>query len=131
MYDIVSSNGDIQGEFTNTVLKADNFVKKYEGVTTTATFKFITDDDKEVADPFVLNNREGQQYFTPEIPSVSGYALDLDALPSNGAGTLKGEKMEIVYKYKPVTDADDATCRVNAIYMNDDGKIIETKNNSN
>lgn len=126
-YDIVSSNGDVQGEFTNTVLKADIFVKEYEGVTTTATFKFITDDGKEVADPFVLNNREGQQYFTPEIPSVSGYALDLDALPSNGAGMLKGEKMEIVYKYKPVTDADDATCRVNAIYMNDDGKIIETK----
>lgn len=125
-YDIVSSNGDVQGEFTNSVYNADVYVEEYDGVTTNITFKFITDDDKEIADPFLLSNREGQQYFTPEIPSVSGYALDLDALPSNGAGKLKGEEMEVVYKYKPVAE-DDSTCRVNAIYMNDDGKIIETK----
>lgn len=126
-YDIVSSNGDIQGEFTNTVLKADVFVKEYDGITTNVTFRYLTDDDKEIADPFALSNREDQQYFTPEIPSVSGYALDLGALPSNGAGKLKGEKMEVVYKYKPIAESDDTECRVNAIYMNDDGSIIETK----
>ena len=126
-YDIVSSNGDIQGEFTNTVLKADVFVKEYDGITTNVTFRYITDDNKEIADPFALSNREGQQYFTPEIPSVSGYALDLDALPSNGAGKLKGENMEVVYKYKPAADSENSECRVNAIYMNDDGSIIETE----
>lgn len=126
-YDIVSSNGDVQGEFTNTVLSADVFVKKYSGITTNVTFKFVNDKDEEIADPFLLSNREGQQYFTPEIPSVSGYTLDLDALPSNGAGKLKGEKMEVVYRYKPITDTDNSSCRINAIYMNDDGSIIETR----
>lgn len=126
-YDIVSSNGDVQGEFTNTVLSADVFVKKYSGITTNVTFKFVNDKDEEIADPFLLSNREGQQYFTPEIPSVSGYTLDLEALPSNGAGKLKGEKMEVVYRYKPITDTDNSSCRINAIYMNDDGSIIETR----
>lgn len=126
-YDIVSSSGDVQGEFTNSVYYADVYVEKYKGITTSLTFKFLTDENKEIADPFLLSNREGQQYFTPEIPSVSGYALDLDALPSNGAGKLKGEKMEVVYKYKPIAKDDESICKVNAIYMNDDGKIIETK----
>ncbi len=126
-YDIVSSSGDVQGEFTNSVYYADVYVEKYKGVTTSLTFKFVTDDDKEIADPFLLSNREGQQYFTPEIPSVSGYMLDLDALPANGAGKLKGEKMEVVYKYKPIEENDESICKVNAIYMNDEGKVIETK----
>ncbi len=53
--------------------------------------------------------------------------LDIEALPANGAGKLKGEKMEVVYKYKPIAENDESICKVNAIYMNDEGKVIETK----
>lgn len=127
-YDIKESNGDIQGEFADVVNYASVYVEEYEGTVSTVTFKFVDDTNgEELADSYVVSNREGQQYFTPELPSIENYSLVLDDLPSNGAGTLKGASTEVVYKYTRVTDdTDKSVCTVNAIYMDDNGKIIET-----
>ena len=66
------------------------------------------------------------KYFTPRLPSIEGYRLVLDQLPDNGAGEMKGEKITVDYKYTRVTDDTDASvCVVNAVYMADDGRIIE------
>ncbi len=128
-YDIVDSNGDIQGEFADVVNYANIYVEEYKGKMSTVTFKFVDEvNGAELTDSYVLSNREGQQYFTPEIPSIDNYSLMLDELPTNGAGVLKGEETEVVYKFTPVTgDTDTSVCIVNAIYMDETGSIIETK----
>lgn len=127
-YDIKDSSGDIQGEFTDIVLHANVYVEEYDGEMSSVTFKFVDDiNGEELADSLVVRNREGQQYFTPEIPSIENYKLVIDSLPSGGAGKLKGDT-EVIYKYTRVTDdTDKSVCTVNAIYMDDTGKIIETK----
>ena len=62
------------------------------------------------------------------LPSIKGYRLMLDQLPGNGAGEMKGEKITVDYKYTKVTDdTDTSVCVVNAVYMADDGRIIEKK----
>lgn len=127
-YDIIEVNGEKKGLFTDSVQKVDIYVKEYEGKMATVVFKFVDEEtNKDISESFLLNNREGQQYFTPEVPSVDGYSLNLEALPDNGAGELKGDT-EVVYKYtRNPKDSDESVCKVNAIYMDDTGKIIEYK----
>ncbi len=128
-YDIKGSSGDLSGEFTDTVMYAKLYVEEFEGKISTVTFKFVDEvNGAELADSYVVNNREGQQYFTPDIPSIENYSLMMDALPKNGAGVLKSKNIDVIYKFTPVTgDSDKDVCTVNAIYMDDSGKIIETK----
>ena len=127
-YDIKSYKGDTRGEFTNKVKYADVFVEPFSGKMCDITIKFVDEESgEELADAFVIRNREGKQYFTPEIPSISGYRLNLDALPSNGAGlTPSAETAEVEYKYTRITEDDEVpACVVNAVYMADNGRIIE------
>ncbi len=128
-YDIKESSGDIQGEFADVVLYAEVYVEEYEGSLSTVVFKFVDEvNGAELADSIAVTNREGLKYYTPDIPSIENYKLMLDNLPSNGAGTFKGGQTEVVYKFTPVTgDADSSVCTVNAIYMDDNGNVIETK----
>lgn len=128
-YDIKSSSGDIKGVFTDKVSYAKVNVEEYDGALSNVIFKFVDDTNgEELADSYQVRNREGQQYFTPELPSIENYSLILDSLPENGAGKLKSENITVTYKYTRVTDdTDTSVCKVNVIYMSDDGKIIETK----
>ena len=128
-YDIKSSSGDIKGVFTDKVSYAKVNVEEYDGALSNVIFKFVDDTNgEELADSYQVRNREGQQYFTPELPSIENYSLVLDSLPENGAGKLKSENITVTYKYTRVTDdTDTSVCKVNVIYMSDDGKIIETK----
>lgn len=128
-YDIKSSSGDMKGVYGEKVAHATVYVEEFEGKMSKITFKFVDDTNgTELADSYIVNNREGQQYFTPEIPSIENYSLVIDSLPSNGAGKLSAGESEVVYKYTRVTgDADKSVCKVNAIYMADNGKIIEIK----
>ncbi len=128
-YDVKKTSGDARGIFTDQVLSADVYVEKYDGDMATVTFKFVDDvNGAELEDAFMIRNRKGEQYFTPELPSIPNYKLMIDKLPSNGAGKLKGGSTVVNYKYTRITDdADKSVCIVNAIYMNDSGKIIETK----
>lgn len=128
-YDIKDSEGDIEGIFENSVKYAKVYVEEFEGKMAKVVFKFVDDvNNTELADSFVIRNRVGEQYFTPELPSVENYSLVLDKLPDNGAGKIVEGETIVTYKYARVTDdSDKSVCIVNAIYMDDSGKIIEKK----
>ncbi len=128
-YDVKKTQGDAKGVFTDQILSADVYVEEYDGDMSTVTFKFVDDiNGTELEDAFMVRNRKGQQYFTPALPSIEHYKLVLDKLPDNGAGKLQSKDMVVTYKYTRVTDdADKDICTVNAVYMDDTGKIIETK----
>ncbi len=127
-YDIKSSSGESSGEFTKQIRRADVYVEEFKGKLSKITIKFVDDiNGSELADSYVISNREGQQYFTPKLPDIEGYTLMLDRLPQNGAGLAPGGDVSVEYKYTRITDdTDKSICKVNIVYMADTGKILET-----
>lgn len=128
-YDVKKTDGEIKGVFTDQVGHAKVYVEKYDGEMSTVTVKFVDEtNNTEIEDSFLVKNRKGEQYYTPDLPSIKNYKLVLDDLPTNGAGKLDSASKTVTYKYTRVTDDEDKTvCRVNAIYMDDSGKILDTK----
>lgn len=128
-YDVKKTDGEIKGVFTDQVGHAKVYVEEYDGEMSTVTVKFVDEtNNTEIEDSFLVKNRKGEQYYTPDLPSIKNYKLVLDDLPSNGAGKLDSASKTVTYKYTRVTDDEDKTvCRVNAIYMDDSGKILDTK----
>lgn len=128
-YDVKKTDGEIKGVFTDQVGHAKFYVEEYDGEISTVTVKFVDEtNNTEIEDSFLVKNRKGEQYYTPDLPSIKNYKLVLDDLPTNGAGKLDSASKTVTYKYTRVTDDEDKTvCRVNAIYMDDSGKILDTK----
>ena len=128
-YDVNKTDGEIKGVFTDQVGHAKVYVEEYDGEMSTVTVKFVDEtNNTEIEDSFLVKNRKGEQYYTPDLPSIKNYKLVLDDLPTNGAGKLDSASKTVTYKYTRVTDDEDKTvCRVNAIYMDDSGKILDTK----
>lgn len=128
-YDVKKTDGEIKGVFTDQVGHAKVYVEEYDGEISTVTVKFVDEtNNTEIEDSFLVKNRKGEQYYTPDLPSIKNYKLVLDDLPTNGAGKLDSASKTVTYKYTRVTDYEDKTvCRVNAIYMDDSGKILDTK----
>ena len=128
-YDVKKTDGEIKGVFTDQVGHAKVYVEEYDGEMSTVTVKFVDEtNNTEIEDSFLVKNRKGEQYYTPDLPSIKNYKLVLDDLPTNGAGKLDSASKTVTYKYTRVTDDEDRTvCRVNAIYMDDSGKILDTK----
>lgn len=128
-YDVKKTDGGIKGVFTDQVGHAKVYVEEYDGEMSTVTVKFVDEtNNTEIEDSFLVKNRKGEQYYTPDLPSIKNYKLVLDDLPTNGAGKLDSASKTVTYKYTRVTDDEDKTvCRVNAIYMDDSGKILDTK----
>lgn len=128
-YDVKKTDGEIKGVFTDQVGHAKVYVEEYDGEMSTVTVKFVDEtNNTEIEDSFLVKNRKGEQYYTPDLPSIKNYKLVLDDLPTNGAGKLDSVSKTVTYKYTRVTDDEDKTvCRVNAIYMDDSGKILDTK----
>lgn len=128
-YDVKKTDGEIKGVFTDQVGHAKVYVEEYDGEMSTVTVKFVDEtNNTEIEDSFFVKNRKGEQYYTPDLPSIKNYKLVLDDLPTNGAGKLDSASKTVTYKYTRVTDDEDKTvCRVNAIYMDDSGKILDTK----
>lgn len=128
-YDVKKTDGEIKGVFTDQVGHAKVYVEEYDGEMSTVTVKFVDEtNNTEIEDSFLVKNRRGEQYYTPDLPSIKNYKLVLDDLPTNGAGKLDSASKTVTYKYTRVTDDEDKTvCRVNAIYMDDSGKILDTK----
>lgn len=125
-YNIIKTEGDTTGKFTAGVKYVDIYMKKYEGAYSSVTFKYLDAANEGVlADSTVLSNREGQIYTTYSIPTIEGYFLDMDNLPTNGCGTFGKEDIEVVYKYNKITGDQADVCRVNYIYMGTDGKILD------
>lgn len=128
-YDVKKTDGEIKGVFTDQVGHAKVYVEEYDGEMSTVTVKFVDEtNNTEIEDSFLVKNRKGEQYYTPDLPSIKNYKLVLDNLPTNGAGKLDSASKTVTYKYTRVTDDEDkSVCRVNAIYMDDSGKILDTK----
>lgn len=128
-YDVKKTDGEIKGVFTDQVGHAKVYVEEYDGEMSTVTVKFVDEtNNTEIEDSFLVKNRKGEQYYTLDLPSIKNYKLVLDDLPTNGAGKLDSASKTVTYKYTRVTDDEDKTvCRVNAIYMDDSGKILDTK----
>ena len=128
-YDVKKADGEIKGVFTDQVGHAKVYVEEYDGEMSTVTVKFVDEtNNTEIEDSFLVKNRKGEQYYTPDLPSIKNYKLVLDDLPTNGAGKLDSASKTVTYKYTRVTDDEDkSVCRVNAIYMDDSGKILDTK----
>ena len=128
-YDVKKTDGEIKGVFTDQVGHAKVYVEEYDGEISTVTIKFVDEtNNTEIEDSFLVKNRKGEQYYTPDLPSIKNYKLVLDDLPTNGAGKLDSASKTVTYKYTRVTDDEDKTvCRVNAIYMGVSGKILDTK----
>lgn len=128
-YDVKKTDGEIKGVFTDQVGHAKVYVEEYDGEMSTVTVKFVDEtNNTEIEDSFLVKNRKGEQYYTPDLPSIKNYKFVLDDLPTNGAGKLDSASKTVTYKYTRVTDDEDKTvCRVNAIYMDDSGKILDTK----
>lgn len=128
-YDVKKTDGEIKGVFTDQVGHAKVYVEEYDGEMSTVTVKFVDEtNNTEIEDSFLVKNRKGEQYYTPDLPSIKNYKLVLDDLPTNGAGKLDSASKTVTYKYTRVTDDEDKTvCRVSAIYMDDSGKILDTK----
>lgn len=128
-YDVKKTDGEIKGVFTDQVGHAKVYVEEYDGEISTVTVKFVDEtNNTEIEDSFLVKNRKGEQYYTPDLPSIKNYKLVLEDLPTNGAGKLDSASKTVTYKYTRVTDDEDKTvCRVNAIYMDDSGKILDTK----
>lgn len=128
-YDVKKTDGEIKGVFTDQVGHAKVYVEEYDGEISTVTVKFVDEtNNTEIEDSFLVKNRKGEQYYTPDLPSIKNYKLVLDDLPTNGAGKLDSASKTVTYKYTRVTDDEDKTvCRINAIYMDDSGKILDTK----
>lgn len=128
-YDVKKTDGEIKGVFTDQVGHAKVYVEEYDGEISTVTVKFVDEtNNTEIEDSFLVKNRKGEQYYTPDLPSIKNYKLVLDDLPTNGAGKLDSASKTVTYRYTRVTDDEDKTvCRVNAIYMDDSGKILDTK----
>ena len=128
-YDVKKTDGEIKGVFTDQVGHAKVYVEEYDGEMSTVTVKFVDEtNNTEIEYSFLVKNRKGEQYYTPDLPSIKNYKLVLDDLPTNGAGKLDSASKTVTYKYTRVTDDEDkSVCRVNAIYMDDSGKILDTK----
>ena len=128
-FDVKKTDGNAKGIFTDQVVNTDVYVEEYEGDLSTVTFKFIDDTNStELEDSYLVRNRVGEQYFTPDLPSIKNYKLVIDELPSDGAGKVEKNPKTVSFKYTRVTgDEDKSVCRVNAVYMDDSGKILDTK----
>lgn len=129
-YNLLSQSA-LNGTFKKAFDIVDVECEKYEGDYSTVTIKYVDAEDKPLYNTVVMTNRVGQQYFTPSIPGVEGYQLDLEKLPDNGAGLYTEEPIEVFYHYKKAeksTEKDsEYTCSANVLYMADDGSILDLK----
>lgn len=125
-YDIVNTEGKAKGKFGSDTQYVNIYCEKYEGAYSSVTFKFLDAANEGIlADSIVMSNREGQRYTTYSIPTIIGYNLDMDNLPQNGCGEFGAEDITVVYKYNRTTGDQMDVCRVNSIYMDTDGKILD------
>ncbi|MBQ1239858.1 MAG: type I pullulanase [Ruminococcus sp.] len=128
-YDVKSVKGEKTGRYEEKPRYIDVYVIPYTGKTANVTIRFVDDiNGAELADAYSIRNRPGQKYRTPDLPEIENYTLVLGDLPKNGAGELGDRDVTVTYKYTRITDdTDRSICKVNVIYMDDGGQVIETQ----
>ena len=127
-YDVTGDRDALTGTYDVPYKVLTFTCAQYTDKFSAVTFRYMDQSDREVADSIDRSYRVGNQYFSPEIPYVAGYRLDLENLPDNGAGIVKDTPVTVIYRYKADKgeDGDEAPCRVNLIYMTIDGSILDT-----
>ncbi|MBQ2488148.1 MAG: type I pullulanase [Ruminococcus sp.] len=128
-YDVKSVKGEKTGRYEQKPRYIDVYVTPYTGKTANVTIRFVDDiNGAELADAYSIRNRPGQKYRTPDLPEIENYTLVLGDLPKNGAGELGDRDVTVTYKYTRITDdTDRSICKVNVIYMDEGGQVIETQ----
>jgi len=128
-YDIKSVKGEKTGRYEEKPRYIDVYVTPYTGKTANVTIRFVDDiNGSELADAYSIRNRPGQKYRTPDLPEIENYTLVLGDLPKNGAGELGDRDVLVTYKYTRITDdTDRSICKVNVIYMDDAGQVLDTQ----
>ena len=128
-YDVKSVKGEKTGRYEEKPRYIDVYITPYTGKTANVTIRFVDDiNGAELADAYSIRNRPGQKYRTPDLPEIENYTLVLGDLPKNGAGELGDRDVTVTYKYTRITDdTDRSICKVNVIYMDDGGQVIETQ----
>ena len=102
-YTFDKATGSVSGTYSESGAEVTLSYNKYNGTFGTATISFVNSETGEsLADSIVQKGRTGQRYYTAEIPTITGYALDLTHLPNNGAGKYTDGNIDITYKYLPV-----------------------------
>ena len=129
----LSSESDRKGVFKENCQYVQIKVSAYIGEFSTVTFHFVDKEGNELYNAVEIYNRVGQQYFTPYIPKLEGYSLDLEDLPKNGAGKYTKNPIDVYYTFDVAVDEQyegiDAslTSRANIIYMGSGGEILAVK----
>ena len=102
-YTYKNAEGSTQGTYSQNGAEVSLYYTKYNGTFGTAVIRFVdSESGKDLCESVTQTGRTGDRYYTAEIPSVKGYALDLTSLPKNGAGKFTDGQTEILYKYSPV-----------------------------
>ena len=129
----LSNENDRKGVFKDNCEYIRIKVSAYVGEFSTVTFHFVDKEGTELSNAVETSNRVGQQYFTPYIPKIEGYSLDLDNLPENGAGKYTKDPIDVYYTFdytvdEPIEGIDPSmTSRANIIYMGNSGEILSVK----
>ena len=128
-----SNENDRKGVFKENCQYITVKVSAYIGEFSTVTFHFVDKDGAELSNALETSNRVGQQYFTPFIPKIEGYSLDLENLPKNGAGKYTKDPIDVYYTFDYTVDepieglSETMTARANVIYMGSSGEILAVK----
>ena len=102
-YTYENASGSVTGTFSENGAEVSLGYSKYNGTFGTAEISFVDSKTGETLAPAIVQQgRTGERYYTAELPTIPGYALDLTHLPNNGAGKYTDGKIDIVYKYTPV-----------------------------
>ncbi len=102
-YTFKSADGATTGEYSTSGATVTLYYTKYTGTFGTAVIKFVdSETGDELAESVTYTGRTGDRYYTAELPTIAGYALDLTLLPSNGAGKFTDGETQVEYKYSPV-----------------------------
>ncbi|MBQ1545972.1 MAG: type I pullulanase [Clostridia bacterium] len=102
-YTYENAQGSVTGTYSEYPAEVTLSYKQYVGTYGTATISFVDSaTGSPLAEEIVQRGRTGDRYYTAEIPTIAGYALDLTHLPNNGAGKYTDSNIDIVYKYSPI-----------------------------
>jgi len=102
-YTFKNASGNTVGKFSDEGAEVTLMYTKYTGKYGTVTIRFTDSETGEELTPSVTQKgRTGDRYYTAEIPTVKGYALDLTSLPNNGAGKFTEGNTEVCYRYSPI-----------------------------
>lgn len=125
------------GTYTSETQTVTFKYSKYNGNIGTVTIKYVDSNNKELSPSVTLTGRENAPYYTSNIPTIEGYNLKMDSLPTNGAGKFSSGETEVKYIYEPVSEiaSDDITIHyynsnkwstVNIYAYINDGEVVYT-----